>query len=410
MTKRFRYRALNEQGREVSGRLEAAGEPSAVRKLQQRGLKPFEIRELKGPPDRGFKPGLLRRWRAPMNRRQRQLFTRQMSTLLDSGVPLLRSVRTLKEQFESTGTRDLLEDVERDLREGSSFSEALSQHPRVFDTVYVNVIRAGEMAGELAAVLERLADFQQRREEIRTRVGYAALYPLSVLGFSLVIGLFLVVWVLPVFARMYRDMNVPLPLPTRVLMGIRFFVHEYGAWLGAFGVVAGGCLAAALRSPWGRSRVDRLKLSVPILGPLYRMSVIARFTRTLGILVETGVPILEALETAAQSVGNRRVQTVLKRARRRVSQGGSMSRPLEESTLFSPMVVRMISVGEQTGQLGEMLSRIAQSHEFRVESSVEGLSSVLQPVLLVVLGGVVGVCVLSMFLPMLNMVDVIGIR
>ncbi len=409
--KRFHYRALTDRGREVSGELEATGKSDAARKLHQRDLRPFEFREVNPSGRVSLKHRLIRFLRLPMNRRRRLLFTRQLATLLEAGMPLLRSVRTLRQQFRSSATGELLGDVERDLRDGSSLSEALGRHPRVFGRVYVQVVKAGETAGALGTVLTRLADFERRRENIRTRVIYAALYPSSVLVFSLVIALFLVVWVLPVFARMYRGMDVALPLPTRILLRIRLLVHQYGPWLLVALAAAAGALAWVARSDsdWGR-RLDSLRLSIPVLGRLYRMSLTVRFARTLGTLLESGVPILEALETVEETLGNERARTVLKQVRHRVSEGGSLSRQIEETALFSPVVVQMISVGEQTGRIGEMLSRIADVFEFRVESSVEGLSSVLQPVLLVLMGLLVGACVLSMFLPMLNLVNVIGIR
>jgi type IV pilus assembly protein PilC len=400
----FRYTALDQGGEEVTGTLEASGEDAVVSRLKEQGYRPVDIQE----QGESFLSQLPFLGGSPISGEERAVFTRQLATLLDAGLPLLRAVKVLEEQTENEQFQAALQKISQDIQGGASFSEALSAHPQVFDDLYVNMVRAGETGGVLDTVLERLAQFAEKREELRSKIKSATMYPAVMFLISILVVVFLLTFVLPTFVGLFREMNVQLPLPTRIVIASSNFLLEF--WW----VVLGALFGFYLLYRWyystdsGELFVDGLKLKIPLFGSLVTKAQTARFTRTLSTLLASGVPILDAVDIVQDTIGNRRIADTMDDVRESISEGESVSEPLHESGVFPPMVTHMISVGEETGDLDGMLARVADTYERQVDEQVEGLSSLIEPLLIVFMGVVIGVIVLAVFLPLFQLANVVG--
>lgn len=400
----FGYTALDEEGRSRSGTLRAPSRQSVASRLRNRGYRPLRIESRASNSRRR----LLRGFRPPVGRRERQAFTHQLGLLLESGVPLLRSVRVLEAQTSNRAFAEVLGEVAGDLREGTPFSRALAKHPAAFGDLYVNVIRAGEAAGELPGVLERLATYSENRRALRSRLVNATAYPAVLTVCALMVIVFFLHGLLPTFLRLFRDMEVPLPLPTRMALGASQVLNDWG--IGIFGLLVLVLVAvvAGYRTDRGRRVLDGCLLRVPVLGGLVRDAQTVRFARTLGTLLATDVPVLRALSMVRGTLGNRVFRDVLGGARDRVRGGDPLSEPLRESGVFSPLTVHMIAVGERTGNLAEMLDRVADTLETDLKRTLDRLSGLLEPVLILVMGLIVGTIVLAMVLPLFQVARLMG--
>lgn len=334
--------------------------------------------------------------------------TRQLATLVKAGMPLLRTLRTVSDQLEPGALRQVFSMLASDVEAGVKLSEALARHPRVFPAFYVNMIRAGEVGGLLDEILTRLAELMEKQRRIRERVRSALMYPAFVMFAAISILAILMAFVVPTFLGMFSELGSALPLPTRVLVAVCTSIRQ-GWWLvalGAFGLFT--LIQMGLRTPGGKRLTDRALLHLPVFGSLVQRLLIARFARTFGTLLSSGVPILGALETVRATVTNAVLDDALQEVERSLKTGESLARPLELSGAFPPLVSRMVALGEETGQLDRMLVQLADSYEEEVEIQLSGLTQLLEPLLIVGVGGIVGFIVIAMFLPLLSLTKILG--
>jgi type IV pilus assembly protein PilC len=419
---RFNYVALDSRGQETSGVLDAESQNDAVAQIRQAGYFPKSIAaEGKGPKRKGKSaagagsalnkeikinlniPFLERK---TIKARTLMIFTRQIATLIDAGLPLLRGLEVLSKQEPDPVLKKTIVNISDSVRGGGTFSEALSGHPKIFNKLYVNMVKAGELGGVLEVVLLRLAEFQEKAQKIKNKVVSAMFYPVIVLVIAIVIMAFLLVFIVPKFEAIFADMlgGKPLPLLTQIVIGTSNLVKS-----NLLAILAGvGALVAAYklvaRTPKGSAALDAFKLRAPVFGDLTRKSAISRFSRTLGTLVTSGVPILQALNITRDTAGNAVVSDAITKVHDSVREGESIVQPLEASGVFPPMVISMIDVGEETGQLPEMLLKIADVYDDEVDNAVSGLTSLLEPVMIVFLAVVVGTIVIALFLPLISII------
>ena len=336
------------------------------------------------------------------------LSTRQLATLVKAGMPLLRALRTVTDQLDPGPLQDVFRAVARDVEAGVKFSEALFRHPRWFPTFYVNMVRAGEVGGLLDEILKRLAELLEKQARLRDRVKSALMYPAFVMAAAVGILIVLMAFVVPTFMNMFSELGSTLPLPTRLLVMTSTAISSYW-WmvlLGLAGAIA--LLRLFLRTLPGRRLVDQASLRLPVMGSLVERLLISRFARTLGTLLTSGVPILAALETVRATVTNLVIDEALQDVERSLKVGETLARPMELSGVFPPLVTRMVALGEETGQLDRMLMQVADSYEEEVEVQLAGLTQLLEPMLILFVGGIVGFIVIAMFLPLLSLTKLLG--
>ena len=414
----YTYSAVDAQGRKTTGSMEVADEAAALRRIREMGFFPLKITQQAAPatPLERMKRHAARlslksrAAAAPPNpncrikSRQLCLFTRQLATLLEAGLPLLRSLRLLTEQETDRRFRRVLTDLAASIEGGNSFSEALARYPKIFNRLFLNLIKAGEISGALELTLKRLADFMEKSSRIKSRVTAGLFYPAAVMTVALGVVALMLIFIVPRFEEVFRDLTNGRPLPdfTRFVLGISNAVRHNFLAVAAGLAVLYGCFRMAISTTAGRLSWDRFKLQMPVLGNVFRKLAIARFTRTLGTLITSGVPILQALNIIKEATGNVAVGKVVGQVHENVKQGESIVGPLRESRIFPVTVVGMIDVGEQTGALPDMLNRIADNYEEEVDNSVAAMTSLLEPVLIIFLGVIVGAIVAAMFLPIID--------
>lgn len=419
---KFQYIALDARGQETSGTMDAASANDVVAQLRQSGLFPTSVvEEGKGgakPKSKGKAParaavpaakkGQITLFeRKTVKARTLMIFTRQLATLIDAGLPLLRGLNVLAKQERDITLQKTINHLADAVQGGSTFSEGLSQHPQIFNKLYINMVKAGEVGGVLEVVLTRLAEFQEKAQKIKNKVVSAMFYPVIVLVIAVAIMAFLLVFIVPKFEQIFNDMlgGKQLPWLTQFVINVsRAFQHNILLILGGVAVLAIAYHLFA-RTPGGRRTVDRIKLRLPIFGDLVRKSSISRFSRTLGTLVTSGVPILQALNITKETAGNTIVGEAIGKVHDSVKEGESIVQPLEASGVFPPMVISMIDVGEETGQLPEMLLKIAEVFDDEVDNAVAGLTSLLEPVMIVFLALIVGTIVVALFLPLISVIS-----
>jgi type IV pilus assembly protein PilC len=335
------------------------------------------------------------------------IFTRQFSTMINSGLPLVQALTILAEQTDNKALAEVTKKVVFDVESGNTVADALSKHPRAFTNLYVNMVAAGEAGGILDTILMRLATFLEKNDALVRKVKGAMIYPtviMSVAGIAVVV---LLIFVIPVFAGMFASGGMALPLPTRIVIGASGFLKAYWWVIGAIGISGGYLGKKYYATSNGKLVIDRFMLRVPVLGDVLRKSAVSRFTRTLGTLISSGVSILEGLEITAKTAGNRVIQDAIMQSRSSIAGGDTIAQPLQKSKVFPPMVISMIAVGEQTGGLDEMLSKIADFYDEEVDAAVSNLLSLLEPIMIVFLGVVVGGMVVAMYLPIFDMVNAV---
>lgn len=397
----FVYSARPATGGDIQqGQVEVATKEDVLALLHKQKMIPVSVRQKEKGIQISFGTGV--------STRDIVIFTRQFATMINSGLPLVQSLDILAEQTENDRLRKIIQDVLYDVESGHTLADAMGKHPKVFTELFVNMVAAGEAGGILDTILLRLATFLEKNDALVRKIKGAMIYPaviFSVAGMAVVI---LLLFVIPTFQQMFDAAGIPLPLPTRVVIGMSAFLQGYWWALGA-GIVA---FIFLLRYTYGTDpgqlAIDRLLLSFPILGDLQRKAAVARFTRTLGTLVSSGVSILEGLEITAKTAGNRVIHDAVMGSRASIAGGETISGPLKESGVFPPMVVQMINVGEQTGGLDEMLTKIADFYDEEVDASVEALLAAMEPIMIVVLGVVVGGMIVAMYLPIFDMINAVG--
>jgi type IV pilus assembly protein PilC len=335
------------------------------------------------------------------------IFTRQLATLIAAGLPLVKALRTLHDQLEPGALKSVIKSIADEVESGANFSEALTHFPKVFPDFYINMIKAGEVGGMLEDILKRLSEFLDKTQKLRDRVKSALMYPMFVMIVAVLILIMLMVFVIPTFTNMFSELGGDLPLPTRILIFLSDVTRRI--WflipLIPLGLIA--AYKAVIKDPDRRFMIDRMKLRVPIVGDLIQQIAVARFSRTLGTLLSSGVPILAALETVRDTIGNEFIARAVIKIRDSIKEGESVSAPMEASNAFPPLVTKMISIGEETGDLSKMLVQIADNFEDEVDVAVSGLTSLLEPLLIVFMGLIVGFIVVSMFMPLFSLAKLI---
>ncbi len=408
---KYAYYALNREGKQVFGVIAADNQALALNDIRALGLFPTNVREAtKGDERRAArkKKGLDELYFGGVKTKELVVMTRQLSTLIDAGLPLLRSINVLVAQLKPCKLRDILREIASDIQSGSTFAESLAKHPKQFDRLYVNMVRAGEVGGLLETVLQRLAIFMERREALKRRVKGALIYPIAVILIAGGIVSFLLLKVVPVFADIFTEFGGDLPAPTKVLIAAGdFMIYKWWILLTSICWFIIG-VKVAMKSKQIKRVFDRVILKVPLIGDLVTKVAVARFARTLGTLITSGVPILQALKITRETIGNEVIQNAVDTVHESVKEGDTIAAPLDKSKVFPPMVVNMIDVGEETGSLDAMLVKVADIYDAEVENAVDAMLSLLEPAIIIVLGGIIGFIVVALYLPIFTLGDQIN--
>jgi type IV pilus assembly protein PilC len=421
----FQYSALDSKGEQTTGTLAAASETEAIQKLRAQGLYPTQIvEEGKGKGGAKIKAAPKAKGKAKAAKTQTggrvkpknlMIFTRQLATLIDSGLPLLRSLTVLGKQEPHPVLRATVASLADSVQSGSTFSESLAQHPKIFNKLYVNMVKAGELGGVLEIVLNRLAEYQEKAQKLKNKIVSAMVYPVIVMFIAVAILVFLMIFIVPKFKEMFVEMgDAQLPLISQIVFGVsEFFIARPFVLPNAVFVFLFIGLLAFLFNLWaktkgGRQTVDTMKLKMPIIGDIQRKSAVSRFSRTLGTLVTSGVPILQALNITRDTAGNVVISHAIEKVHEAVKEGESIVTPLQASGVFPDMVISMVDVGEETGQLPEMLLKVADVYDDEVDNAVTALTSILEPIMIVFLALVVGSVVFALFLPLIKVISSMG--
>jgi type IV pilus assembly protein PilC len=400
----YAYRVRDREGKMAAGSMEAESEEAVVSRLRQLGYAPISIEAEKGA---GFKAEVRLPGSGRVKLKDLAVFSRQFATMINSGLSLLRALTILGEQTSNRRLGEVIVQVRAEVEKGSSLSAALAKHPKVFNRLYVSMVRAGEIGGFLDQVLVEVAETFEKEVTLRGKIRSAMTYPVVVFAMVLLIVSAMLVFIVPTFAGLYESLGGTLPLPTRMLISAsngmrRFFL------LIVLGLVG---LAFAYKrwraTPAGRYRLDQFKLKVKVFGPLFHKSAISRFSRTLATLIRTGVPILQALEIVAETVNNGVISRAVRDVQDSVREGESLATPLSKHPVFPAMVVQMMAVGEETGALDIMLSKVADFYDQEVEAAVASLTSMIEPILIAVMGAAVGGMVIALYLPLFNIINLV---
>jgi type IV pilus assembly protein PilC len=420
---RFNYVALDARGQEATGLVEAASSNAAITQLRQAGYFPTSVIEeaISGPDGKEARRGAAAMARTTKPRAKKgivlfrrrkvkskilMVFTRQLATLVEAGLPLLKSLNVLVKQERDKLMKNTIIKVADSVQSGSTFSDALALHPRIFNDLYVNMVRAGEVGGVLELVLTRLSEFQEKAAKIKNKIVAAMVYPGIVMTMALGIMTFLLIFIVPRFELIFHDLlgDKPLPPVTRFVIGASGFMQHHGLILLGVVVAIVTLYKFIRRTRQGRLVIDNFKLRMPLFGNLNRKTAISRFARTLGTLVTSGVPILQALNITRETAGNAAIARAISHVHDSVKEGESIVQPLEASRVFPPMVVSMVDVGEETGKLPEMLLKVADVYDDEVDNAVVALTSALEPIMIVFLAVVVGTIVLALFTPLISII------
>jgi type IV pilus assembly protein PilC len=405
MATTFAYKVRDKDGRLLQGALEADSAALVANKLRSMGYVPVAIDQTGSSKiDRAIKiPGITDRIKG----RDVAVFSRQFATMINSGLSLLRALNILVQQTESEVLAGILDQVRSDVEKGSSLSQAIGRHPKAFNRLYVAMVKAGETGGALDSTLLQLSDIIEKQVELKRKIKSAMTYPVAVLGLVLLIVTAMLIFVVPTFQHLYKSLGGTLPLPTRVLLMVSKVATTYAPFIVAFDVGAVVLMRRWVRSDSGRARWDTIKLRVPVFGKLVHKTAMTRFARTLAVLLRTGVPILESLEITSETVNNTVVAHAVKDVQKAVKQGESIHEPLATHAIFPPMVTQMLAVGEETGMVDVMLEKVADFYDQEIEATVDALTSLLEPLLIVVLGGAVGGMVVALYMPMFQIINLV---
>ena len=397
----FTYQARDPSGRSLNGEIEALDEQTAATQLMDRGLMVVTLR-------RGVARKIGRkRLQGKVKPQDLVVFTRQLATMMDAGLPLVQSLTALEEQTDNKVFKSVLRQVTEGVEKGQAFSEALAEHPRVFTRLYVSMVEAGETGGLIAEILDRLASYLESTARLKKKVKSAMTYPVIVCFIAISIALFLIIKVIPIFADIYKDFGAQLPAPTQVLINISNILRHY--FLLAVGTVAATIYAFVQlkRTKRGAAIWDRIKLRMPVFGKLIHKIAISRFARTFAALLRSGVPILETLRIVGQSSGNTVVEDAVEKTAGSIERGDNLALALRQHSIFPPMLVRMVAAGEQTGKVDVMLEKISDFYDEEIEATLSGLTALIEPLLIVFLGVVVGSIVICMFLPIFKLNQIV---
>lgn len=408
MATTFKYEAKDSGGKTVTGTLAAQSQNDVVADLRKRQLTPISIKKASGgslfAKDR---PKAVAK-KASCKKGELEEFTRQLSTMLSAGIPMLEALEILADQAESPGFKFCLTKVVEDIRNGADLSKAMEPHSKVFSDIYVAMIRAGEVSGQIDVILVRLAEYLESAAHLRSEIKSAMTYPVVSLFLVIGIACFLMMGIVPSFKPVFDSLEVKLPGITVVIMDIAFLMRDY--WYAIFGGLAVAVVGFKffVNSPKGKRIWDGVKLKVPVFGPLFRKVALSRFARTFSTLVKSGVPIIGAMEIVSETAGNSVISNTVDTARDAVKQGESLSDPFMKSNVFPPMVVKMMAIGERSGALDSLLEKIADFYDQQVEAEVNGLTALIEPIMIAVMGFVVGGIVLAVFLPIFKLQETLS--
>lgn len=396
----FVYKARNWDGKIVSAEMEGESKEVCISKLREKGYFVTSIEEKKAGAG-----GISFGFEKSVSSQEVCIFARQFSTMIGSGVPLVRCLSILQAQAENETFKKVITQIRTDVEGGSTFSKALEKHPKIFSELFCSLVKAGEIGGILDTILERLADYLESSEELRAKVKGALTYPVVVFGIAMLVVVGLVLFVLPQFKEIFDGMNVELPFITTALLDLSDFMVAWWFFI-IPGIIAVPVLIFNFfRTKTGSRIYDTNILRMPAIGMMMRKVAVAKFTRTLGTLISSGVPILQALEVTAQTAGNAVIADAVDKTRVSIREGESIADPLRTSGVFPPMVVQMIAVGEETGELDKMLTKIADFYDSEVDTAVKGLTSIIEPIVIVFMGVIIGGIVMAVFMPMLKLVN-----
>jgi type IV pilus assembly protein PilC len=395
--------AETRKGRVIKGELEAVDEKSAALQLKRRNLT---VKKLKAKPKDLFEN--LSFMKPKVTSKDIVIFTRQFSTMIDAGLPLVQGLTILADQTENKTFKGILKQIVKDVEGGSSLAEAMEKHPKVFDDLFVNLVAAGEVGGILDTILQRLAAYIEKAEKLKARIKGAMTYPIVVVSIAIIVIAVIMIFVIPVFQEMFASFGKALPVPTQMVVAMSNFTKGNIHYMIGALVVLVFLFRRYRATASGKKTTDTLALKLPIFGPLLKKVAVARFSRTLGTMISSGVPIITALEIVAKTSGNVVLEEVILEVRSSIAEGQPIAEPLSENEIFPSMVVQMIAVGEATGALDTMLGKIADFYDDEVDAAVEAMTSMLEPLLMVFLGGSIGGLVVAMYLPIFSMAAAMG--
>ncbi|MGZ8431590.1 MAG: type II secretion system F family protein [Candidatus Deferrimicrobiaceae bacterium] len=400
---KFMWEGKTRVGGTMTGEIEAPNEAFVIAQLRRQQIVPVKVKT---------KPRDLRirlPWqRGKVSKKELAVFTRQFATMIDAGLPLVQCLDILGMQQENDGFKKVILRVKEDVESGSTFADALGKHPRVFDDLFVNLVSAGEVGGILDTILARLAAYIEKAMKLGKQIKSAMVYPSTILAVAVIVTVVLLLYVIPIFGNMFADFGQALPVPTQIVLALSGYTRKYFLVFIMFIVLVVFAIRWYHRQETGRRNIDRLLLRMPILGDLIRKIAVARFARTLATMVASGVPILEGMDIVAKSAGNKIIEEAVMKARTSISEGKTISEPLAESKVFPIMVTQMIGVGEATGALDAMLTKVADFYDDEVDAAVGALTSLLEPMLMIFLGVVIGGLVIAMYLPIFKLAGVVG--
>ncbi len=408
----YSYEALDKGGKQVKGSIEASSEEVIIEKLRDMGYYPLKVTPNKTKSavkmDLATLP-VLKQILGRIKTKQIMTFTRQLATLIDAGLPIMRSLTILREQVESPLFKDKIAQMGRDIESGSSLSDAFARHPKQFDKLYVNMVRAGEIGGVLEAVLNKIAEFLEKRQALIGKVRSAMMYPVTVILLATGIVSFILIKIIPKFQDIFDQLGADLPMPTQILIKSSYMLVHRSPVVVACIVVVVVIYQQINKQPDGKYFFDRIKMKLPVFGAISKKIAITRFAGTLSTLINAGVPILQALDIVRDSSGNEVLARVMSQVYQSVKDGETIHEPLAKYPyIFPPLVVHMIAVGEETGAIDHMLTKVAEAYEREVDDTVDALTSILEPVMIVVLGAIVGAIVIALYLPLFNIPKVMN--
>lgn len=398
----FLYKAKNKAGRKAKGDLDAPNLEMAELMLNKKGYSDIKIK----PKPKDLLEGTFLEGR--VKDRDKVVFSRQFATMINSGVPILQSLQVMCEQTENDKLRRKLYEVRKDVEGGSSLYEALTKHRDVFDDLYIHMVNAGEAGGVLDTVLTRLAEYIEKSASLKSKVKSAMIYPAIIAVVAVMVMVIILIFVIPTFEKMFSEFGSALPLPTQVVINISRFVQDNILIMILSLIFSAIILRFFYRWEKGKIIMDKFILFVPVFGPLLRKVAVAKFSRTLSTMVSSGVPILQSLDIVAKTIGNKTIESGVLNAKQSISEGQTLNEPLDRTGVFPPMVIHMISIGESTGSLDYMLNKIADFYDDEVDVAVSSLTSMIEPIMIVLLGGIVGGLVISMYLPIFKMAGTIS--
>jgi type IV pilus assembly protein PilC len=409
----YTFEGIDAQGREVRSEVEAGNEQEALTRIRSMGVRPVKV------APKGGRGGVARAGGKKkgggihiggISGKSITQFTRQFATLIDAGLPIVRSLDILANQQKPGPFRSIIEAIGEDVKGGSSLSESMSKHPKAFDRLYVNMVKAGEAGGVLDTILSRLADFREKSEALKRKIIGSMVYPCAVLTIATIILALIMVFVIPEFETMFREMDLKggLPAITEMLITLSNAIAQFWYLLPAIPLLIWFILKMVGRNPQGRYALDTAKLNIPIFGQIIRKGAVSRFCRTLGTLLESGVSILDALNILRGAIGNAVISNAVGEVHAAIREGDNMATPLRRCKAFDDIVVNMIDVGEETGELPRMLGKIADNYDSEIDATVSGLTALLEPIMIVFMGGIVGFIVIALFQPMISMMSALS--